>query len=362
MFSLEQYRAVREGAGLVNRSDRGRLRLTGQDRREYLQGLLTNDIVALSAGSGCYACLLTAQGRMIADMYVVETGEAILMDLEGDVSARVGEHLEQFVFSEDVEVSDVSRSVAQLGVFGPHAAKVVSRVLGAHGSAPPNPVVLEALRVLENRMWEWRGTPAVPLTVVRRDDLGGLGFDLLIDVEHSDALARAITDAGAVRVDAAAAEVCRVESGRPVFGKDMTEDTIPLEAGIEDRAISLTKGCYVGQEIIIRVLHRGHGRVARRLVGLTLDPGAAVPTPGSAIRSGDRELGSITSAVWSPVLERPIALGYVHRNFVEPATAVTIVAGAQSSPAVVTRLPFVGPLFTEVQETRRIHSEKPKHF
>ena len=120
MFSLEQYRALREGAGLVNRSDRGRIRLTGKDRRDYLQGLLTNDIAALSAGSGCYACLLTAQGRMIADMYVVETGEAILMDLEADVCGTVAAHLEQFVFSEDVEVADVSASVAQLGVFGPH--------------------------------------------------------------------------------------------------------------------------------------------------------------------------------------------------------------------------------------------------
>ena len=131
MFSLEQYRALREGAGLVKRSDRGRIRLTGKDRRDYLQGLLTNDIVALSAGSGCYACLLTAQGRMIADMYVVETGEAILIDLEAEVSARVAGHLDQFVFSEDVEVSNVSGSVAQLGVFGPHAANVVSRVLGS---------------------------------------------------------------------------------------------------------------------------------------------------------------------------------------------------------------------------------------
>jgi folate-binding protein YgfZ len=341
MFSLEQYRALRERAGLVNRSDRGRLRLTGQDRRDYLQGLLTNDIVALSAGSGCYACLLTAQGRMIADMYVVETGEAILIDLEAEVSARVGGHLEQFVFSEDVAISDVSGSVAQLGVFGPQAANVVSRVLGPAGSAPssPTPADLEGLRVLENRTWTWSGAA---VTVVRRDDLGGLGFDLLIGVEHSDALAQAIRDAGAVDVDPEVAEVCRVESGRPVFGQDMTEDTIPLEAGIEDRAISLTKGCYVGQEIIIRVLHRGHGRVARRLVGVTLDPGAAVPARGSAIRSGDRELGTVTSAVWSPAFERPIAMGYVHRDFVEPATAVTVVVGDQVSPAVVMRLPFVG--------------------
>ena len=136
MISLEQYRALRDGAGLVNRSVRGRLRLTGADRRDYLQGLLTNDIAALSPGSGCYACLLTAQGRMIADMYVIETGHAILMDLERDVTARVGEHLAQFMFSEDVQVIDVSGSTAQIGIFGPDAAHVVNRAFESHGSAP----------------------------------------------------------------------------------------------------------------------------------------------------------------------------------------------------------------------------------
>ena len=340
MFSPEQYRALSEGAGLVNRTSRGRLRLTGQDRRDYLQGLLTNDILALSAGSGCYACLLTAQGRMIADMYVVETGEAILMDLEGAVSARVAEHLEQFVFSEDVEVSDVSQSTAQLGVFGPHAAAVVSRVLASSDGEGATRADLEGLAVFGNRAGAWNGAP---LTLVRRDDLGGLGFDLFIAVDHADRLAQALRDAGAVDVDSAVADVRRIEMGRPVFGTDMTEDTIPLEAGIEDRAISLTKGCYVGQEIIIRVLHRGHGRVARRLVGLTLDAGATVPTHGSAIRSGEREIGTITSAALSPVLARPIAMGYVHRDFVEPGTAVAVTVDGQLLPAVVTRLPFVGP-------------------
>jgi tRNA-modifying protein YgfZ len=333
MFSPEQYRAIRQGAGVVNRSDRGRLRLTGKDRRDYLQGLLTNDIAALPAGSGCYACLLTAQGRMIADMYVVETGDAVVIDLERAVAQRVGEHLEQFVFSEDVEVADVSTSVAQVGVFGPRAAAIVSEVIGG-----PSPADFEGLAVLGNLTRSWNGTPAL---VVRRDDFGGAGFDILIGPDHEGALAAALRNAGATDVDADVAEVCRIESGRPVFGKDMTEDTIPLEAGIEDRAISLTKGCYVGQEIIIRVLHRGHGRVARRLVGLTLEPGAAVPAPGAAIRGGVRELGAVTSAVLSPALDRPIALGYVHRDFVEPGTAVAVVVGDRPWPAAVTRLPFV---------------------
>jgi folate-binding protein YgfZ len=340
MFSLEQYRALREASGLVDRSGRGRLRVGGEDRRDYLQGLLTNDIAALGAGQGCYACLLTAQGRMIADMYVAETGDAILMDLERDVAARVSGHLEQFVFSEDVRIADESLALAQLGVFGPAASDVVSRVLQAGPSAADaRPATeLEALRVLENRTWRWENAPVI---VVRRDDPGVLGFDLLVDRDHASNLNRAIQEAGAVEVEPAVAEVCRVEGGRPVFHKDMDEDTIPLEAGIEDRAISLTKGCYVGQEIIIRVLHRGHGRVARRLVGLTLHAEAGMPARGDRIRAGDRDVGSVTSAVWSPALQRPIAMGYVHRDFVEPSTVVAIMSGQVVLPAVVARLPFV---------------------
>jgi folate-binding protein YgfZ len=311
MFSLEQYQALREGAGLIDRSGRGRLRLTGPDRRSYLQGLLTNDIERLEAGHGCYACLLTAQGRMIADMYVMELGDAILMDLEGDVSAKVFAHLEQFIITEDVQVEDVSASLAQIGVFGPAATTVLSRVLGP----------LDALRPLENRSTTWNGRS---LTVVGRDDVGVEGFDLVIDRDATADLVVAIREAGAIVVAGAAVETCRIEAGHPVFHKDMTEDTIPLEAGIEDQAISLTKGCYVGQEIIIRVLHRGGGRVARRLVGLALPSDAAVPASGDLIRVGDREIGRVTSATWSPSTQRPIALGYVHRDFVTPGTRVQL--------------------------------------
>jgi tRNA-modifying protein YgfZ len=338
MFSLQGYEALRGAGGLVDRSDRGRLRLTGPDRRDYLQGLLTNDIAALSPGTGCYACLLTAQGRMISDMYVIETGDAVLVDLERDVTAKVFAHLEQFVFTEDVQVGDETASLAQLGVYGPQAAVIVSTVL-ASGSTDALPAdALNALPVLGNRSVHWNAHSVI---VTRRDDVGVLGFDLLIDRHGAGALAQAIRDAGAPDVEASTVEVTRIESGRPVFHKDMTEETIPLEAGIEDRAISLTKGCYVGQEIIIRVLHRGGGRVAKRLVGLTFDADSVVPAVGSVVRSAEaREIGRITSAVWSPQLHHVIALAYVHRDFVEPGTRVAV-AGDVALAAVVTRLPFV---------------------
>jgi len=128
----------------------------------------------------------------------------------------------------------------------------------------------------------------------------------------------------------------RIEAGVPVFHRDMDEDTIPLEAGIEGRAISLTKGCYVGQEVIIRVLHRGHGRVARKLVGLVFPDGAA-PGRGATVQSESRDVGKVTSAVWSPALQRPIALAYVHRDFITPGTNVVV----DDHTAEVTALPFV---------------------
>jgi folate-binding protein YgfZ len=125
----------------------------------------------------------------------------------------------------------------------------------------------------------------------------------------------------------------------PLFHRDMDEETIPLEAGIEPRAISFTKGCYVGQEVIIRVMHRGHGRVARKLVGLAID-GDRVPAPGAAIHAGDREIGRVTSATRSPALDRPIALGYVHRDFVAAGTEVAV----DGASARVTAVPFVDRL------------------
>jgi folate-binding protein YgfZ len=138
-----------------------------------------------------------------------------------------------------------------------------------------------------------------------------------------------------VDIDAATADVLRIEAGVPRFHRDMDEETIPLEAGIESRAISLTKGCYVGQEVIIRVLHRGHGRVARKLVGLTLQDGDP-PASGAIVQSEGRDIGRVTSSAESPALDRPIALAYVQRDFVTPGTRLTV----NGSPAEVTSLPF----------------------
>ena len=335
MFSAEQYRALHESAGLVNRDGRGQLWFEGGDRRSFLQGLLTNDVQALEAGSGCYAALLTANGRMVADMRVFELDklDKLLMDVDINRAAALRDRFDQSIFSEDVRVEDVSRSWRQLGVYGPKASETLV-------NAFPNTIDAESLGSMPlhgNRCLETiRGT----LIVVRSDEIGVLGFDLLVPAAASQAVAADIRAAGATDIDAETAEVTRIEAGRPVFGVDMDEDTIPLEVGIEDRAISLTKGCYVGQEIIIRVLHRGHGRVAKRLAGFTFDPHGNVPARGDVVRSGERQIGVVTSATQSAALGRPIAIGYVHRDFAEPSTAVVVVSGGKEQTASVTSLPF----------------------
>jgi len=325
--SLDAYTAARQRAGIVDRADRARIVVSGADRASFLQGLLTNDVVALKAGQGCYAAYLTAQGRMIADLHAYELGDVMLLTLHRDVKDAVMAKLDQVIFSEDVQLGDVTKTFAQTAVVGPHAASVVANVFE---------VPQETLRGMGehgNLRAAWTGGPAI---VTRVSDTGEPGFDLFVEAAHGDALKPALAAAGAIEVDAATADAIRIESGVPLFHRDMDEETIPLEAGIESRAISFTKGCYVGQEVVIRVLHRGHGRVARKLVGLRIE-GDRVPPAGAAIRAGDRDIGEVTSSTWSPALQRPIAISYVHRDFTEPGAKVTV----EGTAAEVTALPFV---------------------
>jgi folate-binding protein YgfZ len=336
MSLQNEYHALRHAAGIIDRSSRARLVVTGADRRTYLQGLLTNDIAALTEGAGCYNAYLTPQGRMIADMRVFETGNHLLVDLAGSVAETIAARWSQFVFSEDVQIANDTASTAQVGVYGPSAVSVVSRGLAGDGSDRSRELneVLRLLPLYGNRICDFSDGAA---SVVVSDDIGIRGFDIVVPVQLKRELVGSLERAGGVQVGPQAAEVTRVEGGMPLFGVDMNDGTIPLEAGIEDRAISLTKGCYVGQEVIIRVLHRGHGRVARRLVGIAFDEDSPLPLAGDRIVTTDRDIGVVTSAVQSVALGRPIALGYVHRDFVQPGTPV----GVDSRAGRVEALPFV---------------------
>ena len=189
------------------------------------------------------------------------------------------------------------------------------------------------------------------VVVIRSDDYGVAGFETFVSTSEADRWVDALRARGAVDVEAAAVEVTRVEAGRPEYGSDMDDHTIPLEAGIEARAISQTKGCYVGQEVIVRVLHRGQGRVARHLVGLIAAHPETPLSRGMRLEADGKSIGSITSAVSSPRAGRPIALGYVHRDFAEPGRVIHVAAEAGSAgPSLtVVTTPFVpdGPLASE---------------
>jgi tRNA-modifying protein YgfZ len=291
------YDDLRGGRGLIEREDRGRLVVSGTDRRSFLQGLLTNDVQALGPGQSCYAAMLTPQGRMISDMYVHELGGEVLLDVPRELAPALAARLDNLIFSEDAAIRDATAEWAHLTVGSDLAVSDVAR-------SDPAPFVA-------------RGLPYdVPLV------------DLLVPAPSAPAARDALQRAGLRPIAQEAFEILRVESGVPRWGADMDEDTIPLEAGIEQRAISLTKGCYVGQEVIIRVLHRGHGRVARRLVRLALPDATerALPARGHALTKDGRDAGRLTSIAWSPRLGG-IALGYVHRDFVEAGTELTCGAG-----------------------------------
>src|SRR5262245_53130440 len=311
---IQAYDAARHRVGLVDRAEYAYIVVSGKDRASYLQGLLTNDIAALGPGQGCYAAYLTAQGRMIADLWVYELGDVMLLRLLRDVKPTVLAKLDQFIFSEDVQLGDVSDRFVGTALVGPQSAALLSSVL----DVPEH--TLRELTEHGNLRATFASQSAI---VLRSSDLGEPGFDVIVEAIAFQPLRAALHHAGAVEIDAATAETLRIEGGVPKFHQDMDEETIPLEAGIESRAISLTKGCYVGQEVIIRVLHRGHGRVARKLVGLLASKDGAL-SRGAIVKADGRDIGEVTSATWSPALQHPIALAYVHRDFVSPGTRVRV--------------------------------------
>lgn len=324
--------AVREGAVIGAISARAQIAVAGQDRATYLQGLLTNDIVSLAEGTGCYAAWLSPQGRMLTDMHVLQSAGMILLDVPlAEVNAVLA-RLDQFLFSEEVRLESLAEAMTGIWVHGPQAASVISKVVSGLSRTDPA---------------EWldyqhdTGTfDGNPVSVARIDQLGVPGYCVFLARALETQFVAAAVEAGARAVGAEVLDAARIEAGYPLFGVDMTDDTIPLEAGIDQRAISFTKGCFVGQEVVIRVLHRGGGRVVKKLVGLKLTTTADVqsvghPFKGAKVFSGEREIGVLTSVATSPRLG-VIALGYVHRDFTSPGTGVQV----DGHPATVVGLPM----------------------
>jgi folate-binding protein YgfZ len=325
------YSAIFHAAVLGSIAPRGQIAVKGADRAEYLQGLLTNDIPSLTPGTGCYAAWLTPQGRMLTDLHLFQSATMLLLDVPAELVEPTLKRLDEFLFSEDVQIASLAGSLASVSLHGPLASGLLERVLEEAGGLEGWAAYSHAPAIFD----------AQPVVVARVDQLGVPGYHVYLDPSQAVSLRTALLSAGAVEAPAAVLTAARIEAGYPLFGQDMTEDTIPLEAGIESRAISTSKGCYVGQEVIIRVLHRGHGRVARRLVGL--QAGAAGIESGARIKAsrdeGAKEIGFVTSAGDSPSRGR-VALAYVHRDFVAPGTVVAVNTSDGLSAATVTALPM----------------------
>jgi folate-binding protein YgfZ len=306
-----QYRLLREEAGWVDRSHRAKLTVSGPDAAEYLQGQLTNDTEALGPDEGCYAALLDRKGHLQSDMRVLRLSSGELwLDLEPEPAPAVLGHLRTYSIGREVELEDVSERWAITSLIGPRAAEIAdTEDLGPEHA---------------QRFRDWDG---VEVLAVATD----LGVDLITRADQARGLRRLLDAAGAVEVDSAAAEVLRIESGRPRFGLDMGSEAMPAEAGITERAVDFEKGCYIGQEPVARLHYRG--KPNRTLRGLRL---SAAAEHGAALRLGDRDVGTVGSACLSPALG-PIALAVVRR---EAAEGDQLSVGDDGVTAEVVELPF----------------------
>ncbi|MFN8161005.1 MAG: glycine cleavage T C-terminal barrel domain-containing protein [Solirubrobacterales bacterium] len=308
-----QYRQLREECGLLDRSARGIFEVRGAEAAEYLQGQLTNDVEALGPGDGCYAALLDRKGHMQSDMRVLRpAGEEFWIDTEALAADAVLRHLETYKIGREVTICDRRGEIALLSLIGPRSIEVA-------GFAAPPPAACERV--------EARGIGCLAIATE-----GGL--DLACESASSGSLRGSLLEAGAAEVGEEAAEILRIEAGTPRFGAEMTGATMPAEAGIVERAVSFTKGCYIGQETVARLHYRG--RSNRRLAGLSLD--SAEPSPGAPITLGEREVGVLGSVCVSPALG-PIGLAILRR---EAEEGDTVRVGIETGARVV-GLPFRAP-------------------
>jgi tRNA-modifying protein YgfZ len=309
--STDAYRAMIEGCAVVDRSERGKLALTGGEAKEFLQGQVTNDVEGLEPGGGCYAAFLTHKGKMRGDLRILDTGDELLLDCERVALQDLFTMIHRFKLGRDVELHKRTLESGLLSLIGPDAR----RVAGAT-DLPEAEHAHRAGRI---------GGAAVRLIAT------DLGVDVLCDAADSEPVAAALIAAGAVPAGEDAAEVRRVETGRPRYGTDVDDTVIPQEAGLNARAVSFDKGCYVGQETVARLHFRG--KPNRHLRGLKLAGAAAT---GDVLRLGEREVGRLSSVVASPI-HGPIALALVRR---EAQPGDTVAVGDDGVLAEVVELPF----------------------
>ena len=316
-----EYDAARNAAAIVDRADRALVRVHGRDPVRMIQGLISNDIGELGEDRAVYAAVLTPKGRMVADVHVLRHGDELLLETDAHALQPLLAHLKKFVPPLFARAEDVTDSWSIIGVHGPHAMRVLQAALEMQISD-----ALDAVTVTDGAR------------IIASQYTGDAGADIIVPHYDAAALWERLESAGARPIGHATLDVLRIEAGQPRWGAELDENTIPLEAGLRERAISETKGCYTGQEVIIRILHRGH--VNRHLRGVLLGDVTA-PARDTELYHGSRAIGRITSAAWSPRLAQTIALAYVRREIVPPTD---VHLGSDTGPTVsVVELPFGAP-------------------
>jgi len=325
----EEYEAIGASAGLIDLSSSGVIEVMGLDRTQFLHRVLTNDINVLTSGRGCYATFLTPQGRAVADMRVYCTNDSLLLTVEAGLVEKLVTGLRKFSIGNRVELLDRSNDLALLSIQGPKSGEFLAEVT-PNLEIPGEPFDHAVTQI---------GSANVRICCVRRTLRSG--YDLLVPHEDLEQTWLFLIERGkpwGIRMAGLEPwNVHRVEAGIPLYGVDFDEGQIPLEAGL-DSAISLKKGCYIGQEIIARATYLGH--LNRKLAGL-LVAGYQPTAKGTKILRDQKEVGWITSSVYSPGLKRCIALGYLRREAWEPGTSLVIDTSSGGVGCEVTTLPFV---------------------
>lgn len=327
-----EYTALDDGPGIVDRSDRALLEVTGGDRATWLHNLTTNEVKKLSPGEGNYAFVLNVQGRILFDVNLLVRPESVLIDLDARWLSTAKSHFDKHTIMEDVKVLDRTLEFDRIAVTGDRAKETLQE-LGAH----------QALNL------PWYATAAAnwnnsSLLLARTDFCGGFAVDIIVPRVHAAALWQWLCDktrtAPALPVGDDVVQVRRIESGLPWPGSEITSEVLPAETGQFSRAVSYQKGCYLGQEVVERM--RSRGALARKLTGL-LPEGTEPPNPGAEVLGSDKKsIGLVTSACLSIALDRPIALAYVKTSAASTGEGVSIKTESGTVAAEIRALPFVG--------------------
>lgn len=318
-----EYCSVKEGVGIIERSARGKLNITGADRARFLQGMVTNRVEGLKFGEGNYAALTDAQGHTLTDLWVNNRGDSFLLETEPGYQEKLYHSLDRFLIADDVKIEDVTTSWVVLGIQGQDSKYLAEVVLDG---------LQKDLSEHHTAICKYNG---VDVAVTSRTFTGELGYDFWVDPEGAKALWTSLVKAGGKPVGFEALEVLRVEAGMPRYGVDVDRRMMPLEARLI-HVVDFNKGCYIGQEAIAKMHYRGKPR--RYLIGLQIH-NQTIPEMGTSVLVDGKSVGWVTSSVWSWSLDCVVALASIRRGFHQQGKIVTI-EGNEDIQAEIVSLPF----------------------